>query len=188
MAIGWGSVVAFIVAWCLAILHFSVEWEDFRTPRIEEGRAWTASGVELQIESVTTLEAIPSSYGAGQEPTPGAVFLLVTIRYAFLSMPADTNLVCTARLFGDHRSWSWTSLSWSEEDLLEVTNNCPAVDRDDNPITSGIMGAVFEVPANLVGEVAAVHVSVMVPIPAKDDEIFDTFHTSSAFFEVHVTV
>ena len=185
--VGWGWVVVLSLAWCLAILHFSVDWEELRTPRIEEGQAWTAFAVQLQIESITRLDEIPSSTGPGTRPAPGAVFLLVNIHYAYLYDPDEAELTCSADLLGDQRWWPSQFLSWSQEELLGVTRGCPAIDRNDAALTSGTMGAVFEIPASLVAEVSAVHATVMQRIPATDPEEPSAFDSSTAFLNVQIT-
>ena len=156
---GWIGLAVAVVAWCVLNLGLSTSFSDARMPVVPEGTAWTADEITLTMSFATHGTTISDNADDPVTAMPGAVFVVVLIEYRVTN--PDTDLVCSVSLQGDGRTWAPSDPEPIGSIFPGTRQGCDARDDDGAPISSGIMGATFEIPAAALPEIEGASVGVV---------------------------
>jgi len=149
-----------VVVWLVVNYRLGIYWEDRRDPVIAAGGSWSGGGITLKVDGVATGTTLTMDNADPLTATPGAAFVAVGLDYT-LDDPA-VNLSCALSLVGDGREWSGAeSVPYRISDLMPgFRDDCANVDDLGAPTTSGLVGALVEVPTSALGEITGVRVIV----------------------------
>ena len=157
---GWITVVVAGVAWCLVIVGVGVSWRESQASTIPEGRTWVAWDIEFIATSLTYSPTIQIPDRDPVPATPGAVFVAVSVDF---KRGSATEYPCSMSLVGDGRQWTRTNTFLVSEVIPGSRLYCNDTDDDGNPIKSGTIGNLYEIPASAIDEIRGVLITVMDP-------------------------
>jgi hypothetical protein len=156
---GWLALIAAAVSWCLIIATFSVMWEDSRLLVVPQGEVWDSGPYSFEIDHAGWSELLAGVNDRDISPTPGAVFVLVVLRFV-VGEEAD-NYGCSMKLMGKGRSWNASLGVLPPGELVPgAVSFCSSTDAEGQPTSSGLIADLYEIPADAVQEIQGVRVAV----------------------------
>ena len=157
---GWILALVTAIAWCGVVIGLGSAWQNNWTIRVPYGTSWSAWDFDLTAKSITQVTELDVGSDPLQ-PIQGAVFVVVTLTF---SQSSSLSYLCMVSLVGDGRDWLSSGDSWMLQRAIPgVQTSCNSKDNENNPITSGVVAKLFEIPESALPEIQGVRVTISDP-------------------------